>query len=131
MSVANRKAVAPNLRVVAIDDSKTVLATIRLAMEKRGWSVRTATDPSELSAEEVAAADFIEVDVHMEQVFGDDVVAFLREPWNVKAPIFLYSSVEQAELERRAAQAGATGAVCKTRGVEALIGEVLRVLEQA
>lgn len=131
MSVANRKEVAANLKVVAIDDSKTVLATIRVAMEKRGWSVRTATDPSELSAEEVSCADFIVVDVHMEQVFGDDVVAFLREPWNVKAPIFLYSSVEQAELERRALQAGATGAVCKARGVEALIEQVLRVLEQA
>jgi DNA-binding NarL/FixJ family response regulator len=112
-------------RVVVLDDSKTVLASVRHAMEKQGFEVRTATCPSELSPEEARVAHVFVVDVHMQEVFGDDVVSFLRDQWEVTAPIYLYSSVEQEELERRAQRAGATGAVCKARGVDALVQSVL------
>ncbi len=131
MSLADQSVAGVAPKIVVIDDSRTVLATVRLAMEKQGLSVRTASDPSDLSPEEVGTADLIVVDVHMEQVFGDDVVAFLRENWAVTVPIYLYSSVEQAELERRAEAAGATGAVCKARGVDALIDQVWRALRPA
>lgn len=111
-------------KAIAIDDSRTVLASVRLALERVGFDVITATDPSELTPEQVREANLIVVDVNMEQVFGDDVVAFLRDCWQVSAPIYLYSSLPQAELDRRAAQAGASGAVCKGEGVEALVQRI-------
>lgn len=111
-------------RVVAIDDSKTVLATVRAAFERLGVEVVTAEDPSELAPGIFQRADLIVVDVQMEQMFGDDVVSFLRDTWQVEAPIYLYSSLPQEELDRRAAAAGADGAVCKARGVSALVEHV-------
>jgi hypothetical protein len=68
------------------------------------------------------------VDVQMEQVFGDDVVQFLRDGWQVAAPIYLYSSLPRHDLERRAARSGATGFVCKADGVSALAAEVQRAM---
>ena len=88
-------------KAVAIDDSKTVLASVRHALEGLGFRVTTATDPSELKPETCQEASLIVVDVNMEQVFGDDVVTFLRESWQVNAPIFLYSSIPISELEKR------------------------------
>jgi DNA-binding response OmpR family regulator len=110
--------------VVSIDDSRTVLATVRAAFERLGVEVVTAEDPSELAPGVFQRADLIVVDVQMEQVFGDDVVSFLRGTWQVEAPIYLYSSLPQDELDRRAAAAGADGAVCKSRGVQALVDHV-------
>ena len=111
-------------KAVAIDDSKTVLASVRHALEGLGFRVTTATDPSELKPETCQEASLIVVDVNMEQVFGDDVVTFLRESWQVNAPIFLYSSIPISELEKRAKLAGASGAVCKSDGVAALVARV-------
>ena len=115
-------------KAVAIDDSRTVLASVRHALEGLGFRVTTATDPAELQPETVQEANLIVVDVNMEQVFGDDVVSFLRESWQVKAPIFLYSSIPLSELEKRAKVAGASGAVCKSDGVAALVERVRHLL---
>jgi DNA-binding response OmpR family regulator len=111
-------------RVVAIDDSRTVLARLRLAFQRLGLEVITAEDPSELKPEDFQGASLIVVDVQMVHMFGDDIVQFLRESWQVRAPIYLYSSLPQDELDRRAAASGANGAVCKAQGIDALIARV-------
>lgn len=114
--------------VVALDDSATVLAMVRIALEPLGLRVSSASDASELVPEEVRRAALIVVDVQMEQVFGDDVVRFLRDCWQVTAPIYLYSSLSREELERRAERSGATGFVCKAEGVSALAAKVKQAL---
>lgn len=130
MSLASKGApVRP--RVTVLDDSRTVLASVRYALEQAGAEVDTATDASELDPSRVRRASLIVVDVNMEQVFGDDVVSFLRERWDITAPIYLYSSLPREELDKRARAAGATGAVCKGDGVAALVREVRDVLEVA
>ena len=118
-------------RVIALDDSRTVLATVRLAFEKLGHQVVTAEDPSELTPEEFRNADLIVVDVQMVHVFGDDIVSFLRDSWQIDTPIFLYSSLPQEDLDRRASAAGADGAVCKSLGVDALVARVKHLLVAA
>lgn len=124
MRLGPEQAAAPAPRVIALDDSRTVLATLRSAFERIGCEVVTAEDPSELAPGEFQRATLIVVDVQMTHVYGDDIVQFLRENWQVSAPIFLYSSLPQEELDRRAAAAGANGAVCKAAGVDALIARV-------
>jgi len=114
--------------IVVLDDSATVLAMVRLGLERLGFSVCTAADASELVAEDVRRAALVVVDVQMEQVFGDDVVQFLRDCWQVVAPIYLYSSIPRDELARRASRSGATGFVSKSDGVGKLVAEVQRVL---
>lgn len=118
------------LKIVAIDDSKTVLASLRRALEREGFVVQTACDPSELGAPDVASAAAVVVDVQMEHVFGDDVVTFLRQVWQVSAPIFLFSSLPLAELKERAQSAGASGAVCKADGIPALLAELQGALRR-
>jgi DNA-binding response OmpR family regulator len=115
-------------RVILLDDSRTVLARLRNAFEGLGLEVITAEDPSELNPEAFHHASLIVVDVQMVHMFGDDIVLFLRESWQVKTPIYLYSSLPQDELDRRAAGAGANGAVCKAQGVDALIAHVKHLL---
>lgn len=116
--------------MVALDDSATVLASIRVAFEKLGVDVLTAEDPSELQASQVRSAAALVVDVQMVHVFGDEIISFLRDVWQVTAPIYLYSSLAQEELERRAAAAGADGAVSKSQGIEALVGRLKPLLPQ-
>lgn len=111
-------------RVFVLDDSRTVLATLRVALEGVGAEVTTAVDAAELDREQLREASLVVVDVNMEQVFGDDVVQYLRERWQVTAPIYLFSSLPLAELTRRAQAAGANGAVSKVDGVAALLEEV-------
>ena len=116
-------------KIVAIDDSKTVLVTLRRALQEAGFDVQTACDPGEVSARDAQQADAVIVDVQMEHVYGDDVVSFLRGAWQVSVPIFLFSSLPIEELRARARAAGANGAVCKSSGVAALIAELNRALE--
>jgi|SRR5687768_10287462 DNA-binding response OmpR family regulator len=124
MRLGPEQAAAPAPRIIALDDSRTVLATLRSAFERLGCEVVTAEDPSELAPGEFQRATLIVVDVQMTHMYGDDIVQFLREQWQVRVPIFLYSSLPQEELDRRAAAAGADGAVCKAAGVDALIARV-------
>ncbi len=128
MSLTNTRR-QPARKVVLLDDSPTVLATLRARFLKLGCEVRTAADASELDPDEVRSAALIVVDVQMEQVFGDDVVSLLRESWEVTAPIYLYSSLTRADLEQRGRVSGATGVVCKTDGIDALVAAVSHILE--
>ena len=120
----------PARRVVLLDDSPTVLAALRMRFQKLGFEVSIASDASQLNPDEVRAAALVVVDVQMEELFGDDVVSFLREGWNVTAPIYLYSSLPIEELERRGRAAGATGVVCKADGIDALVARVTDVLRE-
>ncbi|HEX6243403.1 MAG TPA: response regulator [Polyangiales bacterium] len=130
MSVAPRTHRPPRPRkILAIDDSKTVLASLRRALEQAGFAVQTACDPAEISALDAQSAAAVVVDVQMEHVFGDDVVSFLRDVWNVSAPIYLFSSLPIQDLNQRARSAGANGAVCKSEGVEALLAQLNRALQ--
>ncbi len=118
-------------KVIAIDDSKTVLVALRRALEEAGFDVQTACDPGEIAPTDAQRAAAVIVDVQMEHVFGDDVVSFLREAWQVSVPILLFSSLPLAELVTRAQAAGASGAVCKTDGVGALLQALNEALENS
>jgi DNA-binding response OmpR family regulator len=129
MSLARVSEGSAKRRIVVIDDSLTILASVRRALEQRGFAVQTASDPAELATGDVQQAALVVVDVQMEQVFGDDVVRIMREVWEVTAPILLYSSLPITELTVRAQASGATGAVCKANGVGALCEQVEKALE--
>jgi DNA-binding response OmpR family regulator len=131
MRLTSQPAAAAARTVIAIDDSRTVLASLRHAFERLGLQVVTAEDASEISSEDFGRASLIVVDVQMEQMYGDDVVLLLRQNWQVQAPIYLYSSLPQGDLERRAAASGADGAVCKDQGVEALVARVKHLVVAA
>jgi CheY-like chemotaxis protein len=58
-------------------------------------------------------------------MYGDDVVEFLKVQRKLKARLFLYSDIAEAELSKKATAVGADGYITKSSGVEHAV-EVIR-----
>src|SRR5205823_1151495 len=68
------------------------------------------------------------VDVNMPEMYGDNVVEFLRTQKQVKSKLYLYSDLSESELQGRVKTSGADGYITKSAGLEqagALINETL------
>jgi two-component system chemotaxis response regulator CheB len=112
-----------------MDDSELVLALVRDSLEARGFEARTALTLAALESELAEhPPDLLILDVGMPEAFGDEVGMILRGGRSLGIPILLFSTLERAELLRRASEAGLDGAVSKTEGVSALVDEVERRL---
>lgn len=114
-------------RVVLIDDSEIILASIKDALEEIGCDVVAVMEPTRAAFAGEGSPDLILLDVNMPQAYGDDIARFLRETWDITSQIYLYSSLSEEELKTRAREAGADGYICKSWGKARLLQEV-RVL---
>jgi DNA-binding response OmpR family regulator len=116
-------------KILVFDDSPLVLELTQHALESAGFAVAAAAD---LTAFEQARAtmvpDLILVDVQMPEAFGDDVASTLRGARGVKVPILLVSNLEDAELQRRAAEADVDGWISKRGGMTELVRRVKEYL---
>jgi DNA-binding response OmpR family regulator len=118
--------------ILVFDDSPFALALTRAALEAAGFTVAIAADLSSFERQRVAFdPDLILVDVQMPEAFGDDIASTLRGWHGVQVPILLVSSLEQAELERRAQRAHAAGYICKGAGMSELVRRCRELLEVA
>jgi DNA-binding response OmpR family regulator len=115
-------------RVVLIDDSEIILASIKDALEEIGCDVVAVMEPTRACFAGENAPDLILLDVNMPQAFGDDIARFLRETWEISSQIYLYSSLSEEELKTRAREAGADGYICKSWGKARLLHEVREIL---
>ncbi len=101
-------------RIMIVDDSPTARLGIMQALRKRGYDVVCVGAIAELdSALERARPDLLLVDVHMPEMFGDDLVAWLRQQRRVDKPILLCSTRSQEELTRLVEECGADGWIRK------------------
>lgn len=115
-------------RILIVDDSDLMLQITRHALEQAGFVVETAQNMQQLETYEGEPLDLILMDVHMPELFGDDVAMVLRAVRGVDAPIYLYSNLEASELEERAKEASLDGYICKHDGLDALLGKVSAIL---
>lgn len=116
-------------RILIVDDSTLVLEILRVALEARGVVVDTALNLDELEQRRTAATpDVIVLDVQMPEAWGDDVASTLRAAYGVAAPILLMSTLDAADLERRAKDAG-VGWISKQEGVEKITERILALLQ--
>jgi len=116
-------------RVLLIDDSATSRAALVLALRRQGFDVVAVGDLDELdSALGRAKADVLIVDVHMPDLFGNDLVPWLRENRRVDRPILLYSNLAPAELRVLADECGADGWLHKTGRPDEVAAHVERFL---
>ena len=117
-------------RVLILDDSQVTLDLLRLALEQAGFDVTTAADLAsfERGAAMTPAPDIVLIDVQMPEAYGDDVASTLRGARNVQVPILLISTLDEQELERRAAEAGVDGFVSKQAGADAVVRRVGEML---
>jgi DNA-binding response OmpR family regulator len=120
---------SPRKRILVVDDSDLMLQITRQALEQDGFDVETAQNMQQLETFEGRPLDLILMDVHMPELFGDDVAMVLRAVRGVDAPIYLYSNLEPEELEERAKDAQLDGYICKHEGLDALLRRVREILQ--
>ena len=112
-------------RILVIDDSPILLDVTVNALRTAGFDAASAVDLASLDQALAAGPiDLILVDVNMPEMFGDDVVEFLRSQRKVNAKLLLYSDLGEQELAKRAKASGADGYVAKSAGLEAAVAEV-------
>lgn len=95
------------------------------ALQQAGYEAAGVTDLTSLDRQlSTGTYDLILVDVKMPEMFGDDVVEFLKQGKGIKARLLLYSDLPEEELLRKVASSGADGAVSKSAGIEGLLEAV-------
>ena len=115
-------------RILIVDDSPIILAAAKHALIEAGYDVETRGSVEEVSARTTEGFQLILMDVQMPELYGDDVAAVLRHERAVKTPIYLFSTLDEAELKQRAADARVDGYITKANGVEHLVAEVQKIL---
>jgi CheY-like chemotaxis protein len=123
------------MRILVVDDSDLIRTLARDALEDAGHTVEGLRSVEEVAVLRNAGTlndyDLILMDVSMPQLFGDDVALVLRQGAGFRAKIFLFSSLEEAELAERAAEAKCDGYVCKQLGLDHLVERVAAIAAQA
>ena len=126
MSTAGRK------KVLIVDDSALVLDMMRAALDAAGYDVLVANNLAQLEEQRLRhRPDLVLMDVQMPEAFGDDVAMVLRAAREVEAPIYLLSTLDEAELRRRAADAEIDGFISKQMGAQAIVLRVQEILGRA
>ena len=116
-------------RILLVDDSAIIRASTGAALVRAGFDVTVRGAFDELIEHGIDGFDLILMDVHMPELFGDDVAFTLRGQRGVTTPIYLFSSIEEKELAKLAADAGIDGYISKSGGLDELVARVRKILE--
>jgi two-component system, chemotaxis family, sensor kinase CheA len=123
--------VAPQLRVMVVDDTLMVRELQRSILERGGYRVRTASDGAEaLALLNEEPADLVVTDLEMPNLDGFQLTKGIRaHPRLANVPVLIVSSHASEEDQQRGLDAGADGYIIKTSFDEAgLLSAVSRLL---
>lgn len=120
--------VSTRKRILLVDDSALIRASTAHALTRAGFEVTVRAAFDELLEHGIDGFDLILMDVHMPELFGDDVAFTLRGERGITTPIYLFSSIEEKELAKLAADAGIDGYISKSAGLEELVARVRQIL---
>lgn len=115
-------------RILLVDDSAVIRASAAHALRGAGFDVTVRAAFDELLENGIDGFDLILMDVHMPELFGDDVAFTLRGQRGVTTPIYLFSSIEEHELATLARDAGIDGYIAKSAGLDKLVARVQQIL---
>ena len=118
-------------RVLVIDDSPLSLKVVAATLQKAGFEVRTAGDVTALR-ETLGSwrPELVLTDVDMPDITGVELCRRLKASYDsAHLPVVLYSSRGEDELAELARTCEADGFLSKTRGVDALPGELAYLIE--
>ena len=118
-----------SLRVLAIDDSRTMRGLLRAALEDVGFFVTTAEDGVDgVEQLENAAPDVIITVITMPRMDGFGVIEAVRSSSIAPTvPILVLSTESSVEMKDRARRSGATGWIVKPFDDTRLISAIRRV----
>jgi CheY-like chemotaxis protein len=118
--------------VLLLDDAATIRSVAVVRLTRGGFEAKAAATIDELSALLTDHdPDVVLLDVMMPEVFGYDLVNFVRKMSQGKAKIVLLSSLEEQQLKQHAEQNGADGWVRKSNGLVDLAEKLGAVLADA
>jgi DNA-binding response OmpR family regulator len=120
--------VSSTKRVLLVDDSPLIRASVAHALDAAGYHVTVRAAFDELLEHGIDGFDLILMDVQMPELYGDDVAFTLRGERGVTTPIYLFSSLEDAELARLVADAGVDGDIAQSGGLAHLVERVQQIL---
>ena len=115
-------------RILLVDDSPLIRASASQALDGAGFDVTVRAAFDELLEHGIDGFDLILMDVQMPELYGDDVAFTLRGQRGVTTPIYLFSSIDEAELAALARDAGVDGYIPKSAGLDALVERVRAIL---
>jgi two-component system OmpR family response regulator len=116
-------------RILLMDDSEIFLEVTSTALKAAGYQVTCANDLAQLAeARKSGPSDLVLMDVQMPEAFGDDIALTLRHVYGIEAPIYLLSSLEEADLADRVEWARIDGFISKQLGVEAIVSRVRTIV---
>lgn len=103
------------LKVLAVDDSRTMRDMIRMALMPAGFEVHLAEDGVHgIEVLEGLGPDAIITDINMPRMDGFGFIDAVREQEEHRAtPILVLTTESAPELKMRAREAGATGWIVK------------------
>jgi DNA-binding response OmpR family regulator len=122
--------VSTGKRILLVDDSALIRQSAAMALDAAGYEVTTREAFDELIEHGHDGYDLILMDVQMPELYGDDVAFTLRGERGVTTPIYLFSSVDEAELAGLAADAGIDGYIPKAIGLDELVARVNAIFDK-
>ena len=117
------------MRILTVDDSRTMRDMLRLALVKAGFHVTEAVDGAHgLEVLSEARADVITTDINMPRLDGFGFIEAVREDAAYRAtPILVLTTESDPAKKNRARQAGATGWIVKPFHPDKLVEAIRRV----
>lgn len=117
------------LKVLAIDDSKTIRELLRSVMEEAGFDYTSAVDGVD-GVERYAEVrpDIVITDINMPNMDGYGVIDAIRKgDIDNEVPILVLTTESGDKLKQRAREAGATGWIVKPFDDVSLVSVIRRV----
>ncbi len=118
--------------VFILDDSELVLSMLQMVCSQLGYETTTAQSFGEV--EEVVTdnpPDFVLSDLNLPDAPDKDPVSALRKISTLQnIPIILVSGMDQAELDKIAAERGAQGAISKDAGLPGMMAQLEPLLKE-
>lgn len=118
-----------NIKILTVDDSRTMRDMLRMALEPAGYAVVAAEDGVRgLEMIEAEHPDVIISDINMPRLDGFGFIEAARKiPSSRFVPILVLTTESSAEKKLRARNAGATGWIVKPFDQDKLISAIKRV----
>lgn len=118
-----------SLRVLAVDDSRTMRNLLSAALVQAGFDVHLAEDGEEgLQRLHESRPDLVITDINMPRLDGFGFIEAIRDsPTHRNLPILVLTTESAPELKSRARAAGATGWIVKPFDEVKLVAAIERV----
>jgi two-component system, chemotaxis family, chemotaxis protein CheY len=118
-----------SLKILAIDDSRTIREMLRKALASAGFEVHLADDgQAGIEALDQVVPDVVITDINMPRLDGFGVLNAIRANVNFKTlPVLILTTESAQDLKNMARQAGATGWIVKPFDDGKLVSAIRRI----